>query len=54
MADWLKKVLDEVNREYNDLPEWKRPQARENGSNVTKCKNGEDDLSNIREPKMDP
>lgn len=24
MADWLKNVVEEVTRQFNDLPEWKR------------------------------
>jgi hypothetical protein len=53
MADWLKKVLDQVDREYNALPAWKRSDAQESQREGTKCSNDEDSPPNIRDPKAE-
>ncbi len=53
MADWLKKVLDQVDREYNALPAWKRSDARESQREGTKCSNDGDSPPNIRDPKAE-
>jgi hypothetical protein len=29
MAEWLKKVIDEVNRQFEELPDWKKTSAEQ-------------------------
>jgi hypothetical protein len=53
MADWLKKVLDQVDREYNELPAWKRSDAHGGQQEKTKCSNDGNSPPNVREPKTD-
>lgn len=49
MADWLKRVVDEVDRQYKDLPEWKR-----NPEQIWTQKTEEEPKSSaIREPRQD-
>jgi hypothetical protein len=53
MADWLKKVLDQVDREYNALPAWKRSDAHGSQQEKRKCSDDDDSPPNIQEPKTD-
>jgi hypothetical protein len=48
MAEWLKKVMEEAERQFNELPEWKRVSA-EHAFNSSP-KQDEHTSSTIREP----
>jgi hypothetical protein len=45
MADWLKKVVEETNRQFEELPEWKKAAEQ-----TTNCSTQEQASSTIREP----
>jgi len=49
MAEWLKRAIEEVNKEYEKLPEWKKL-----GSERFIAASQEEDKrsSNIREPLL--
>lgn len=44
MADWLKRVVDETDREFEELPEWKKT------ADQSICSNEDQPSSTIREP----
>jgi hypothetical protein len=48
MAEWLEKMIETVNREYQELPEWKRT----TGDETCRCSSDEDDepVMNMQEP----
>lgn len=54
MNDWLKKVVDEVDREFDDLPEWKK-NSYQKAANCAEANSKEEDRppSTIREPKSE-
>jgi hypothetical protein len=47
MAEWLKRVVDEVDRQFDELPEWKKASSND----VFKCSTDEERSSTIREPR---
>jgi hypothetical protein len=47
MAEWLKRVVDEVDRQFEELPEWKKVASRD----VFKCSSDDERSSTIREPR---
>jgi hypothetical protein len=49
MAEWLKRVIDEVDKQFEDLPEWKKASAEQFLSFSPK---EEERSSTIREPRQ--
>ncbi len=49
MADWLRNVVEEVNRQFNDLPEWKKTVEDEVPAG---CVEEERPQAAIREPRQ--
>jgi hypothetical protein len=47
MAEWLKRVVEEVDRQFEELPEWKKTASLE----AFKCSTDEELSSTIREPR---
>jgi hypothetical protein len=47
MAEWLKKVVDEVDRQFEELPEWKKAASQDS----FKCESDDTRSSGIREPR---
>lgn len=47
MAEWLKKVIDEVNRQFEELPDWKKPSAEQF---LSSSPTEDERSSTIREP----
>lgn len=47
MAEWLKKVIEEADRQFRELPEWKRASTEQFPSNP---RVEESSTTNIREP----
>jgi hypothetical protein len=48
MADWLRRVIDEVDRQFEELPEWKRT-STEQFLSFSQTEN--EHSSTIREPQ---
>jgi hypothetical protein len=48
MAEWLKKVMEEADRQFNELPEWKRGSADQCVNSLPN--QDERSSSTIREP----
>jgi hypothetical protein len=49
-ADWLKKVVDETNKQFDELPEWKKTVDQK----PHHCSKEERTSSTIREPNTEP
>jgi hypothetical protein len=47
MAEWLKKVIDEVNRQFEELPDWKKTSAEQF---LSSSPTEDERSSTIREP----
>jgi NADH:ubiquinone oxidoreductase subunit len=47
MNDWLRKVVDEVDREFEELPDWKKTSYQK----TINCTEEDRPRSSIREPK---
>jgi hypothetical protein len=51
MAEWLEKMIETVNREYQELPEWKRT----TGDETRRCSSDEDEepATMMQEPRAE-
>jgi hypothetical protein len=50
MAEWLRNVVEEVNRQFNDLPEWKKTDAEDLQARYSEERKPQ---AAVREPRQD-
>lgn len=50
MAEWLERVMEEVEREYSELPEWKKSSAQQF---LSFSSDQPEQFSTIREPNQE-
>jgi len=51
MSEWLKKVVDDVDRQFQELPDWKKRNS--NKSSFDCSAEEEKETSTVQEPKSD-
>ena len=49
MAEWVKQIIEEVDKQFDDLPEWKRAAAEQF---LKSSENTETQSCSIREPRI--